>query len=135
MVGTVSTLITLCRSDFSVSILWALAASATEMVKTMVFCMPKVPPISALLQKGARWAPQQPTPLGIGPDQDYEATTGGDCLRQCLGVQSPYEDASHDLDCVAVDLVADWTLRARRHISFIRSCRSEEHTSELQSLR
>src|SRR5476649_1580713 len=49
--GAVSTRITLCRSDFSVSILWALAASAMAMVKAMVFCMPKFPPIPALLQK------------------------------------------------------------------------------------
>src|SRR5579862_4968050 len=49
--GAVSTRITLCRSDFSVSILWALAASTKTMVKTMVFCMPKFPAIPALLQK------------------------------------------------------------------------------------
>src|ERR1039458_7424574 len=49
--GAVSTRTTLCRSNFSVSILWALAVSATAMVKAMVFCMPKFPPIPALLQK------------------------------------------------------------------------------------
>src|ERR1035441_9262457 len=49
--GAVSTRITLCRSNFSVSILWALAVSAMAMVKAMVFCMPKFPPIPALLQK------------------------------------------------------------------------------------
>jgi hypothetical protein len=49
--GAVSTRITLCRSDFSVSILWALAASAMAMVKAMVFCMSKFPPIPASLQK------------------------------------------------------------------------------------
>src|ERR1019366_9383439 len=49
--GAVSTRITLCRSDFSVSILWALAASAMTMAKTMVLGMPKFPPIPALLQK------------------------------------------------------------------------------------
>src|ERR1039458_6749205 len=49
--GAVSTRITFCRSDFSVSILWALAASATAMAKTMVLGMPKFPPIPALLQK------------------------------------------------------------------------------------
>jgi hypothetical protein len=49
--GAVSTRITLCESDFSVSIFWALAASAMAMVKTMVFCMPKFPPIPASRQK------------------------------------------------------------------------------------
>jgi ankyrin repeat protein len=49
--GAVSTRITLCESDFSISIFWALAASAMAMVKTMVFGMPKFPPIPASLQK------------------------------------------------------------------------------------
>src|ERR1019366_8600245 len=49
--GAVSTRITLCRSDFSVSILWALAVSAMAMVKAMVFCMPKFPAIPASRQK------------------------------------------------------------------------------------
>ena len=49
--GAVSTRITLWRSDFSVSIRCALAASARAMVKTMAFCMPKFPPIPASLQK------------------------------------------------------------------------------------
>jgi hypothetical protein len=51
--GAVSTRITLFRSGFSVSILWALAASAMAAMKTMVLCMPKFPPIPASLQKTA----------------------------------------------------------------------------------
>ena len=43
--------ITLCRSDLTVSMFWASAVSAIAMVKAMVFCMPKFPPIPALLQK------------------------------------------------------------------------------------
>ena len=49
--GAVSTRITLCESDFSISIFWALATSAMAMVKAMVFCMPKFPPIPASRQK------------------------------------------------------------------------------------
>src|SRR5664280_196452 len=66
--GAVSTRITLCRSNFSVSILWALAVSAIAMVKAMVFCMPKFPPIPALLQK--------PSGLGAVPGQGSRRVRG-----------------------------------------------------------
>src|ERR1035437_93328 len=73
--GAVSTRITLCRSNFSVSILWALAVSAMAMVKAMVFCMPKFPPIPALLQK----------PSGQGavpvPGPGFASSARGQILR------------------------------------------------------
>src|ERR1035441_5009790 len=71
--GAVSTRITLCRSDFSVSILWALAASAMAMVKAMVFCMPKFPPIPALLQK--------PSGQGAVPGPGFTSSARGQILR------------------------------------------------------
>src|ERR1035441_5268477 len=98
--GAVSTRITLCRSNLSVSILWALAVSAMAMVKAMVFCMPKFPPIPALLQK--------PSGQCAVPGLGFPSSARGQILRY----QTAYP-----------------LLEAGERL------RSEEHTSELQSLR
>src|ERR1035438_3067162 len=71
--GAVSTRITLCRSNFSVSILWALAVSAMAMVKAMVFCMLKFPPILALLQKTSG--------QGAVPGLGFPSSARGQILR------------------------------------------------------
>jgi hypothetical protein len=85
----------LCRSDFSVSILWAFAVRAIAMVKTMVFCMPKFPPIPASLQKVGprprfrapsknRWPNPPVTGIPIQPSGESEGNSEFLCLAGVL---------------------------------------------------